>query len=495
MTSLRGDEIVARAIEELEFDFITGHPGSPVTGVAEILMERGLNAEWAVNELSAIETALGASFSGLRSAVILKHVGMNHVVDPIMCANLTGINAALLIIVGDDPGATRSQNEQDSRVLASFMELPVIEPSSHESAPELLRRATWLSEELRLPVVFRVTADFCYSTGECRRAEKVERRVLEERRRWISTMENVERNHRRLHEKLREASRIFDDWYEVPEAQNELIIASGFVASKLREPSLALETVHPLPSSLAERIKEFERVLVLEEVEPFVERVLRAEIHLKGYSTRIFGKDTQNVKIGRLREEDVRKAIESFRKGEPLEISEEMRKPSGLCEGCPYADISEILRNFRERIFIAGDSGCSVRLRAPPHELLDAKLNMGSSAAIARGFSLKGEKAVAIMGDSAFFHSGIYGVVDSALSNSNILLIIVDNEAAAMSGFQKTPNARGLSIERILESIGAKRVQGVHDKDELQRVITRALEEDGFHAVVYHRRCPEDKYK
>ncbi|MBC7115013.1 MAG: indolepyruvate ferredoxin oxidoreductase subunit alpha, partial [Archaeoglobi archaeon] len=495
MKSLRGDEIIARALEELEFDFITGHPGSPVTGVAEILMERGLNAEWAVNELSAVETALGASFSGLRSAVVLKHVGMNHIVDPIMCANLTGINAALLIIVGDDPGATRSQNEQDSRVLASFMELPVLEPSSHERAPELLRKATWLSEELRLPVVFRVTADFCYSSGEYRKAERVEKRLLEERRRWISTMENVERNHRRLHDKLREASKIFDEWIEIPEAQKELIIASGFVATKLREQSLALETLHPLPSSLADKLQKFERILVLEEVEPFVERALRAEMHLKGYRTRIFGKDTQNVKIGRLREEDVRRAIESFREGNVFEVSEERREPAGLCEGCPYADISEILGRFKGRIFIAGDSGCSVRLRARPHELLDAKLNMGSSAGIARGFSLRGDKAVAIMGDSAFFHSGIYGVLDAVLSNSNILLIIVDNEAAAMSGFQKTPNARGVSIERILEALGAKNVHGVHEKEELERILERVLEENGFHALVYHRRCPEDKYK
>jgi|Deesub1362B_J571_1020462.scaffolds.fasta_scaffold00795_5 indolepyruvate ferredoxin oxidoreductase alpha subunit len=494
----RGDEIIARALEELGIEFITGHPGSPVTRVAEILMERGLNAEWAVNELSAIETALGASFAGIRSAVVIKHVGMNHIVDPIMCANLTGVNSALLIIVGDDPGATRSQNEQDSRVLASFMELPVLEPSSHERAPEVLKSALTLSEDLRLPVVVRFTADFCYTEGKYHEIKKPEKNLLRERKKWISTMENVEGNHRKLHEKLKVISKIFDEWLRLPDEGEEVILASGFVASKVREKNLiALETIYPLPSTLPEKLAKFKKILVLEEVEAFVERHLRSEMHLRGISSQVFGKETGNVKLGRLTEEDVKRTIEAFRRGEMPKYPEEIRKPSGLCEQCPYEDVAEaILKVAGERkIFIAGDSGCSVRLRAPPYELLDVKLNMGSSAGIARGFSLKEEKTIAIMGDSAFFHSGIYGILDASLNDSNVLLVIVDNEAAAMSGFQKTPNVRGVSIEELLRALGVKRVSTSEEKEELEKIFEESLGRRGFDILVYHRRCPEDKYK
>jgi len=496
MSLIRGDEIVARALKDLGVEFVTGHPGSPVTGVVESLMDLGFNAEWSVNELSAVETALGASFSGLRSAVVLKHVGMNHIVDPIMCANLTGINSALLIIVGDDPGATRSQNEQDSRVLASFMELPVLEPSSHERSPEIIRRAIVLSEELRLPVVIRLTADFCYSEGNYQKVEKPEKNLLKDRKKWISTMENVEENHERLHEKLRRASQIFDEWIEVPSDGDDLILSCGFTSSKLKEePHLALETINPLPDSLAERLGGFRRVLVLEEVEPFVERNLRAEMKLRGISAEVLGKDTGNVKLGRLREEDVKRAVEAFRRGEKPVFEKELRKPSGLCEGCPYADVAEAIRKAGGTFFVAGDSGCSVRLRAPPYELLDAKLNMGSSVSVARGFSLNNSKTVAIMGDSAFFHSGIYGVLDAILTDANVLLIIVDNEAAAMSGFQRTPNARGVKIEGVLEVLGSRRVKRIEDREELHKEVREALRRKGFDAIVYHRRCPEEKYK
>ena len=90
----------------------------------------GCHLEWSANERVALEVAIGASLGGLRSLVCTKSVGMNVMVDPLMALNLTPLSAGLVIILGDDPGAYGSQNDQDTRALADLLELPMVEPDT-----------------------------------------------------------------------------------------------------------------------------------------------------------------------------------------------------------------------------------------------------------------------------------------------------------------------------------------------------------------------------
>ena len=62
-TELTGSQILARGALEAAVDYVTGYPGSPATGVVDALLEvagGGVRVEWAVNEKSAFDAAVGA---------------------------------------------------------------------------------------------------------------------------------------------------------------------------------------------------------------------------------------------------------------------------------------------------------------------------------------------------------------------------------------------------------------------------------------------------
>ena len=107
---------------------VTSYPGGPATNIIETLIDlcesSDLYVQWSNCEKVAFEVALGCSLSGRRAVMAAKHVGINHILDPLMTVNLTGVGGGLVILAGDDPGAYGSQNEQDSRLLGAFAEIP-----------------------------------------------------------------------------------------------------------------------------------------------------------------------------------------------------------------------------------------------------------------------------------------------------------------------------------------------------------------------------------
>ena len=127
------------------------------------------SARWFTNEKVALETALGASVSGRRALVLVKHVGMNLLSDPLITSVTHTIGAGLVIIAGDDPGAKGSQNEQDSRWYGRIAEVAVFDPADPYTAYRALRRAYELSEETKTPVILRVTAGLEKSKGKIKR--------------------------------------------------------------------------------------------------------------------------------------------------------------------------------------------------------------------------------------------------------------------------------------------------------------------------------------
>jgi indolepyruvate ferredoxin oxidoreductase alpha subunit len=114
-----GDQAMAYGALAAGVQLVTGYPGSPSTGTLQTLIELANNhdiyVEWSTNERVAAEMAIGASMAGRRALVCVKSVGMNVMLDPLMCLNLTGVHGGLVVFLGDDPGAYGSQNEQDTR--------------------------------------------------------------------------------------------------------------------------------------------------------------------------------------------------------------------------------------------------------------------------------------------------------------------------------------------------------------------------------------------
>jgi len=155
---LSGNEAVARGAYEAGVAVAAAYPGTPSTEILEnIARYDEIYSEWSPNEKSALEVALGASFTGKRALAAMKHVGLNVAADPLFSAAYIGATGGLVIITADDPGLHSSQNEQDNRLYGKFAKIPVIEPSDSQEAKDFLIRAFEISEEFDTPVLFRLS--------------------------------------------------------------------------------------------------------------------------------------------------------------------------------------------------------------------------------------------------------------------------------------------------------------------------------------------------
>ncbi len=485
-----GFEALYLAALDSDVSLITGVPGYPVTSLMELFLRksgekellmppevknsafeataselmRKYTARWLTNEKVALEIALGASVSGRRALVLVKHVGMNLLSDPLITSVTHTIGAGLVIIAGDDPGAKGSQNEQDSRWYGRIAEIAVFDPFNPDTAYRALRRAYELSEETRTPVMLRVTADLEKTRGKIKRFPEVSTPHPEfDRAIWKNRM--VEK-HRLFHSKaypLLEEEAENTDLNEVRERTAENtgygpgsgleqvgIISSGFTSSIVEEilkkhtelhaipyseiSHLSLSLVNPLPlKKIKVFLKSNRRVLVAEESEPFIEEQIRV-------AGNVYGKKTGHLPYGEVRPEDLEFALEH--------IGQEILKPEGdvflksgsralICNDCPYLPLYRLLSKLEVRV--AGDMGCSVRSAPEPLAAVDVSFALGSAVSVACGFE---EKGVAVIGDFALAHSGILGLLSAATMDFNVLVLVLQNEVAAMTGGQAVPDLR-----------------------------------------------------
>ncbi len=180
-TPLTGNEAIARGAWEAGVKVAAAYPGTPSTEIMENLAlypVEDLHAQWSTNEKTALDVAIGASFSGVRAFAAMKHVGLNVASDALMSFSYIGVNGGLVICVCDDPGIHSSQNEQDTRIFARFAHVPVLEPSDGQEALQFTRYAFDLSEKFDTPVILRSTTRLSHT----RSAVKVgEREVINNR--------------------------------------------------------------------------------------------------------------------------------------------------------------------------------------------------------------------------------------------------------------------------------------------------------------------------
>jgi indolepyruvate ferredoxin oxidoreductase alpha subunit len=481
----------------------------------------------------------GASLGGMRSLLCIKSVGLNIALDPLMAFNLSGCNAGLVILVGDDPGSWGSQNEQDSRALALTAEVPLLEPTSVSDARAAVRQAFQLSEEIGQPVVVRVTRALVLANGAFHTAEVSEdlRGVTSppgfqrEFMRWVVLPINVVPYHVRLHQRLNAVRSRFEDspFNGVAGEGSHGLIAAGFTYQKLLDllggtvsPGLRLlrlGTFHPLP---VEQVRAFLRavrtVLVLEETAPLVERAVRAVAQQEGLTLPIYGRDTGHLsRAGELFAPQIAAALNSFLPRLALPTGGESGRPmpsrQPLCDGCPYIPVFDALISVisqlggRDEVIVVGDPGCMVRAQLPPYELLDVKNSLGSSIGMAAGLALSqdkspgGKRVVALCGDSGFLHTGFGGLVDAVRVGATMSVLILDNGTTALSGGQPHPasrrDARGrprraVDLAGLAREAGVDRVQVVDlDRgEEVRPAIESGMRVDGVSVVIARGQCP-----
>jgi indolepyruvate ferredoxin oxidoreductase alpha subunit len=554
---ISGVQALARGAIEAGISLVAGYPGSPATAVVNQILALtspdAVQVEWTSNEKVAIEIVYGASVVGQRALLCVKGVGLNIALDPLMALNLTGCNAGLVILVGDDPGGWGSQNEQDSRVLAMAAELPMLEPTTVSDARAAMDWAFRLSEEIGLPVLVRITRALVLAEGSSQPVEISDEPQVgdiqslapppyqRESKRWVVLPVNVVPYHHRLIQRLENVQTQFEDSSLNGVAGDGPlgVITAGFVYQKLLDllggsvPAdlrvLRVGTFHPLPPRVVTSfLRSVTSVLVLEETAPLIERAVRAIAQQAGLVVPIYGRDTDHVvPAGELFAPQIAGALDCFDgpdfglefrlRGQ--ETGRPMPSRDPLCDGCPYIPTFDALIQVmeqlggREAFTVVGDPGCLVRGQLPPYEILDVKVSLGSSIGMATGVALSqragdGDKhVVALSGDSSFLHTGFNGLVDAVQVSANMLVLILDNGTTALSGGQPHPASRldargrprrGVDLAALARAAGAGTVQVVDlDRvgdqvgrdDEIRAAIEAGVSYDGVAVVIARGEC------
>ena len=512
-----GDQALALGAVAAGIHMATSYPGSPSSGTMKTIInmarEHDIYVEWSANERVAIEMAIGASMAGRRSLVCTKSVGMNVMLDPLMCLNLTGVNAGLVILLGDDPGAYGSQNDQDTRLLAPLLELPMLEPASPSEGFAMMKQAFDLSEEFNLPIILRVTRGFTQNQAvfkpEMGNISQVSRGYKAEPFRFVPYPGNAVEMHAKLHQRLV----IFETWAnqtphnEIIGVGSRGIIAAGFVYSKLMDvlgdelPEgvriLKLGCLNPLPRQI---INEFahgcEEILVLEENDPFVENKLKVALYDTGLNLDVMGKHSGQVNWeGELFRWHIQKALQEYLPAfdaprQFLASDEAAERPTKAnhCQFYAYEDVLKILleanHELEQKPIIIADPGCMVKVA----DQLDAKFAIGSAVAVASGISKAGsdENVVAFYGDSTFFHSTIPAICNAVYNQSELLMILLDNSGAASTGLQPSMGTgrdafgdpkQKLSISKIAQACGVEFIHSLSLDDAANDEIRNSLRE------------------
>jgi indolepyruvate ferredoxin oxidoreductase alpha subunit len=523
--ALLGDEAVALGALHSGVSASYGYPGTPSTEILEYLIaehERGGPlASWCTNEKTALEAALGVSFSGRRALVTMKHVGLNVASDSFINGALLGIKGGLVVAVADDPGMHSSQNEQDSRFYAAFAMIPCLEPRNQQEAYDMTREAFNLSEARGVPALLRLVTRLSHArAGVTVRKPRPPNDLAktEEKTKWMLLPGYARKNYGDLIEKQKDLM-LWSQSHGVNKLELEgrdlsfALITSGtggnyyeenledFAASrKGRLPARLHIGAYPLPSdSIRQLCERAERVLVIEEGQPFIEEKLKGILPNRVI---VSGKlDGSVVRSGELDPDTVRAALGLIpRQKIKVKIPPLPGRPPQLCQGCPHADSYEVIKTALEGLeskAVMSDIGCYSLGALPPYSAIESIVCMGASIGMAKGASDSGIKHVlAVIGDSTFLHSGLTGLIDAKKANTPMTVVILDNSTVAMTGCQHTmvPSAKlkeliqgiGVEASHILE-LEAKKVRLEENSEKLRKEILYP----GLSVVMFKRECLE----
>jgi indolepyruvate ferredoxin oxidoreductase alpha subunit len=485
---LSGNAALARGAWEAGVHFASAYPGTPSTEILEFCgTYQEIDAQWAVNEKTAMETVIGASYGGARALVAQKHVGLNVAADPFFTASYTGVNGGMVVISADDPGMHSSQNEQDNRYYAKMAKMPLFEPSSSQEAKDMIISAFELSETYDTPVMIRTTTRISHSEGIVSLGPRKEVPIRDFVRNYEKYVV-LPNNARKLHVKVEERQKNLgilgnsSPFNRIEPGSRDIgIITSGVCYAYAREvfpqaSFLKLGMPFPLPEDLIRRFcGTVKTVIVIEENDPFLEEQIRA------LGIACVGKDRIPI-CGELNQDilsDSLAGLGAAPRPETLKLSatEIPVRPPVLCPGCPHRGVFYCLRKLD--LNVTGDIGCYTLGAFPPHNAIHTCVCMGASITNALGIykaqreKLAG-KLVAVIGESTFMHSGITGLIDAVYNRGRHLTIILDNSITAMTGHQPNPacgktlkgeTTKALNLELMCRAAGVDEVRVVDPFD------------------------------
>lgn len=531
---LLGNEAIARGALEAGVAFATCYPGTPSSEIPEqffaISKETDLYFEYSTNEKVALEVGAGAAVSGVRTMVTMKHVGLNVASDPLMTLAYTGIKGGMVVINADDPSLFSSQNEQDNRYYARLSGLPMLEPTTPQEMKDMVVYAFDLSEQLEVPVIVRTTTRLAHIRGAVKLGPMKERKPMGFFKKNPFHFVCVPAVSRQLHKELLEKN---DRALAISEKSpyNEIVGKGkwGVVANSVavdyawdavtdlgikdKVSLLKLRFSWPMPKeTILGFLKQVDKVLVVEELEPIFENEIRSIAQENGITIPIKGKGVG--KLSKLFEYDprmVREAMSTFFGVDyawksPVDTSDLPAlpgRPPTLCPGCPHrATYYAIKQVYGKDAVYPTDIGCYTLGLLPPISMADFVICMGSSVSSSCGFSRStDQKVTAFIGDSTFFHSGITGLVNAVHNNHKFTLVILDNETTAMTGHQPHPgmdaaplgvNLPQISIEAVVRGCGVQDVHVVKPFNVKKTIeaVKATQEYDGLSVIISKEICP-----
>ena len=510
----------------------TGYPGTPSSEIIETIANYNdgrIHVEWSVNEKAALEVAASAAYTGARTLVTMKQVGLNVAADPIMSLAYVGVKGGMVVVSADDPGPISSQTEQDTRLFGKFCRIPVFDPASPEEAYEMIQDAFAYSEKYKTPVLFRPTTRVNHAYASVPAVEQITPKAYEgfvkDSKKWVIFPRLSCANHAMIEKRNIEIGEDFSDYkYNTvsgDKAAKKAVLASGISYAYAKEfqlfyPDMKLirvATPHPLPERfLKEALAGVEEVMCLEELSPYLEEEVLKLIGKEQLPIKVFGKLTNYVPASGENDANLVGAILSaFLQVEnklAVPAFEDMpalpARPPVLCAGCPHrASFYAVKQAMKGRkSYFCGDIGCYTLGNAMPLDMVDTCLCMGAGITMAQGFHWTDKEgtAFAFVGDSTFFASGMTGVVNAVYNDADMILCVLDNSTTAMTGHQPHPGTgrtmmgefvEKVSIKAVLEGIGVKKIVEVNplDLEAAIQAVRECSDLKGVKAILFQSPC------
>lgn len=534
---LLGNEAIARGALEAGVGVVTTYPGTPSSEIADsisaIAQEAGLYMEYSTNEIVALETAAGAALCGVRALSPMKHVGLNVAADAFMTLAYVGVRGGFTIVTADDPNCYSSQNEQDNRLFAFFANVPCFEPSSPQEAKEMVPYSMEVSEKLGLPCLLRTTTRVSHTRGPVvfgpLKRPKLKGEFVKDVKRFVMVPAHARVQHKVLLEKMKTAKRISEEspFNKTFRGGSKVGIISSSVAYNYAVEAtrllnvdagvLKLGMTFPIPEKkIADFIKAHDLIVVVEELEPYLEMQVKGIAKDRAPDTEIHGKTTTEH-FPRFGELSTRLVVEGLAeilgKAVPVDFKGIDRKyaevselipprPPILCPGCPHRASFYVIRTVaKNRAVYTSDIGCYALGIQPPLKVGDVLICMGASVGTACGISkVIGKDVVAVVGDSTFFHASIPALISAVYNNHGFTLVILDNSTTAMTGFQPHPGtgktgmrtpAKRLLVEDIARACGVEYVRVVDPLNikEAMKILREAMKRGGTSVLVFRQPC------
>ncbi len=474
-----------------------------------------------------IEMAIGASYANIRSVLYFKNSEFCQCLYSLHLASLHEINAGIVVIVQDDPGAWNSQTEQDLRAIAALHYFPLFEPSSPQEGYDMIAEAFRISETFRLPVVIRITTSYILMTSNIDVREsiiKVDHTEIIEKK-WLSNPNVALKNRSKLIAKSDKIESVLNKsrFNQIIGYGSNHIIVSGQVFTKLSEvigsslekefTILKIGFLFPPPINKIKCILEdATKVLVLEETDSYFETIVKETAQSNNLSIPVWGRKTGHVpKSGELFKWQIEDILTKFKPGFtsagfffPYQEKKDRIDEAKLCFGCSYHSIFSDLMDAcdtyptgKEPIFI-GDPGCPARLADPPYEMVKIVNSPGSAIGIATGIArfLKDRRVVAVTDDVSFFLGGLNSLLEAGFIHGNIVVMILDTSYVRK---EKKNLEQDFAHEILPETFIEELVLSCHINfhkvieesqfAEIKSVFRRAIDNNGLSVIVIKNVC------